>query len=110
MGRPVSGITGSAGIVVDVDVEVDDADEVVEDDDVDDELVDPGTVVAGMVASGAAVEADEELLLLLHAASASAATMNVVVDLVDFTVSLSSANALFERGSVTSMCSRARHR
>jgi hypothetical protein len=105
MGRPVSGITGSAGIVVVVDVDA--AAEVVEDPAVEEELVDAGSVADGLV-TPTAVEADDESLPLLHAASASAATMNVVVDLVYFTVSLGSAKALFERGSVTNMCSRPR--
>jgi hypothetical protein len=76
MGRPVSGITGSAGIVVDVD-----ALDVVEETAVEEELVDPGWVVVGLV-TATAVEAEDESLLLLHAAIASAATMIVVVDLV----------------------------
>jgi hypothetical protein len=106
MGRPVSGITGSAGTVVEVEADVDEAEEVVDGCEVDEELVDPGSVAVGLV-TATAVEAEDESLLL-HAAIASAATMNVVVDLVYFTVSLSSANALFERGSVTNMCSRPR--
>jgi hypothetical protein len=104
MGRPVSGITGSAGIVVEVDA----ADEVVDESPVDEELVDAGLVVAGLVIPSTVVADDEPPLL--HAPRASAATMNVVVDLVYFTVSLSSADALFERGSVTNMCSRPHRR
>ncbi len=88
-------------MVVDVD-----ALDVVEEPAVEDELVDPGSVAVGLV-TATAVEADDEPLLL-HAAIASAATMNVVVDLVYFTVSLGSAYALFERGAVTNMCSRPR--
>jgi|GEM_PF-6513321 len=86
-------------------VEVD-APDVVEESAVDEELVDAGRVVVGLV-TATAVEAEDESLLL-QAAMASAATMNVVVDLVYFTVSLSSADALFERGSVTNMCSSPR--
>ena len=78
-------------MVVDVD-----ALDVVEESAVEEELVDAGCVAVGLV-TATAVEAEDESLLL-HAAIASAATMNVVVDLVYFTVSLSSANALFERG------------
>jgi hypothetical protein len=104
IGRPVSGITGSAGIVVDVEP---DADEVVVESAVEDELVEPDSVFAGLV-TAAAVVADDESLPLLHAASASASavTMNVVVGFVYFTVSLSSADALFERGVCPNMCSR----
>jgi hypothetical protein len=80
---PVSGITGSAGIVVDVEV---DADEIGKEPAVDEEeLVEPDSVVAGLV-TPTAVVADDESLPLLHAASASAATMNVVVGFVYFTV------------------------
>ena len=86
-------------MVVDVD-----APDVVEESAVDEELVDAGRAVVGLV-TATAVVAEDESLLLLHAAMASAATMNVVVDLVYFTVSLSSADALFERGSVPNMCS-----
>jgi hypothetical protein len=78
-------------MVVDVD-----APDVVEASAVDEELVDAGRVVAGLV-TATAVEAEDESLLL-HAAMASAATMNVIVDLVYFTVSLGSACALVERG------------
>jgi hypothetical protein len=102
IGRPVSGITGSAGIVFDVEPA---ADEVAEESAVEEELVEPDPVVAGRV-TPAAVVADDESLALLHAASASAATMNVVVGFVYFTVSLSSADALFERGECPNMCSR----
>ncbi|MEY2415120.1 MAG: hypothetical protein QOH53_454 [Ilumatobacteraceae bacterium] len=87
-----------------VDVE---ALDVVEESAVEEELVDAGWVGFGLV-TATAVEAEDESLLLLHAAIASAATMNVIVDLVYFTVSLSSADALFERGSVTNMCSSPR--
>ena len=80
-------------MVVEVDV---DAPDVVEEPAVEEELVDPAWVAVGLV-TATVVEAEDESLLL-HAAIASAATMNVVVDLVYFTVSLSSANALFERG------------
>ena len=90
-------------MVVEVDV---DAPDVVDEPAVEEELVDPGWVAFGLV-TATAVEAEDESLLL-HAAIASAATMNVVVDLVYFTVSLSSADALFERGSVTNMCSSPR--
>ena len=78
-------------MVVDVEA-LDDVDEPA----TDEELVDAGWVTVGLV-TAAAVEAEDESLLL-HAAIASAATMKVVVDFVYFTVSLSSANALFERG------------
>jgi hypothetical protein len=82
-----------------VEVEVDEADDVDEESEVDG-LVESGWVVAALV-TPAAVVAEDEPLPLPHPASASAATMNVVADLVYFTGSLSSAIALFERGSVT---------
>jgi hypothetical protein len=90
-------------MVVEVDV---DAPDVVEESAVEEELVDAGWVAGGLVTATTVVAEDESLLL--HAAIASAATMNVVVDLVYFTVSLSSADALFERGSVANMCSSPR--
>ena len=68
----------------------------VEEPAVEEELVDPGSVAAGLV-TVTAVEAEDESPPP-HAAIASAATMNVNVDLVYFTVSLGSAHALFERG------------
>ena len=82
-----------------VEVDADEPDDVVEESADEEEFVDCGSVTDGLVT--ATVEPDDEPLPLPHAASASAATMNVVVDLLYFTGSLSSADALFERGSVT---------
>jgi hypothetical protein len=95
---PVSGITGSAGIVVEVDVDEPDDVDVASPDEAG--LVDCGSVAEGLV-TPTTVVADDDELPPPQPASASAATMNVVVDLLYFTGSLSSANALFERGSVT---------
>lgn len=91
-----------------VEVDVDEPDDVDEESADEEALVACGSDTEGLVT--ATVEPDDEPLPLPHAASASAATMNFVVDLVYFTVSLSSANALFERGSVATMCSRPRRR
>ena len=88
-------------MVVDVD-----ALDVVEESAVEEELVDAGCVTVGLV-TASVVEAEDESLLL-HAAIASAATMNVIMDLVYFTMSLSNATALFEQKSVPNMYSNPR--
>jgi hypothetical protein len=80
--RPVNGITGSAGIVVEVVV---DAAVVVDELGVD--VVDAGSVVGTVDAVVTAVTSVESLLPpLLHAVTTSAAIMKIVVVLVYFTV------------------------
>jgi hypothetical protein len=80
MGRPVSGITGSAGTVVEVELVV--AVELLDEDEVVLALVVGAGSVIGVVAPAEVAELE---LSLLHAASASAAIMNVEIGLVYFT-------------------------
>jgi hypothetical protein len=75
-------MTGSAGIVVEVVLDS----TVVEVDGPEVELLVVVSITAVVEDTPAAVVAVVESLLLLHAARASAAIMNVEVDLVYFTV------------------------
>jgi hypothetical protein len=82
MGRPVNGITGSAGVVVDVELAADV--ELLDDELVLASVAGADAVVGGVVAKPAVV-AELEPSLLLQAASASAASTNVEICLEDFT-------------------------
>ena len=99
IGSPVRGITGSAGIVVDVEVDaavvVDAWLEVVAADSVVLVGVDSATVVAGAESPSPP-----------HAARTSAAMISVV-DLVYFTVLSAVQLRSFERGMCDRSCSRA---